>query len=196
MTVIGITGPSGAGKSTALGLLQEMGAYVIDCDAVYHALLETNGLMLEELNRRFPGVVRAGVLDRKALGAIVFHDSAALQDLSAITHGYVKLEVGRRLEIAAKEGRALAAVEAIALIESGVADLCTLVLGVIAPVDLRLQRLMEGEGLSLGYATARIQSQKPDSFFRKHCDYILENAAANPETFIEACTDLFRQIAV
>ena len=65
MKLIGITGGTGCGKSTALSVLGEMGALIIDGDRVYHELLQTSTEMLAEINDRFPGTVQDGVLDRR-----------------------------------------------------------------------------------------------------------------------------------
>ena len=85
MYIIGITGPTGAGKTTALRVLEEMGGKVIDCDAVYHRLLQTDGELLGRIEAAFPGVVQNYVLDRKALGSRVYADQAALKRLTDLT---------------------------------------------------------------------------------------------------------------
>ena len=72
MTVIGMTGPSGCGKTTALRELEKLGALALDCDAVYHELLESDADLIKALDSAFPGTVRDGGLDRGALGRIVF----------------------------------------------------------------------------------------------------------------------------
>ena len=99
MTIIGITGGTGAGKTTVLSVLADLGAGIIDCDAVYHRLLAEDAQMGEELRARFgPEVFGAGgALDRKALGRVVFDDPQALLDLNAITHRHVVAETERLL---------------------------------------------------------------------------------------------------
>ena len=89
MTVFGLTGGTGTGKTTALNTIRDLGGLVIDCDEVYHGLTQTSAEMLSGIEARFPGTVVNGVLQRKALGAVVFSDEAALKDLNAITHGFV-----------------------------------------------------------------------------------------------------------
>lgn len=84
MILIGITGPTGAGKTTLLREVEALGGAVIDCDAVYHELLEHDPILQHELERRF-GPLRGenGSIDRKRLGAIVFGDPEKLAQLNA-----------------------------------------------------------------------------------------------------------------
>ena len=98
MYVIGITGPTGAGKTTALRVLADMGGQVIDCDAVYHRLLESDGALLGRIEAAFPGVVKDWSLDRKALGARVYGDPEGLKRLTELTWPAVRREVERRLK--------------------------------------------------------------------------------------------------
>jgi len=194
MRVIGITGGSGAGKSTALGVLAEMGARIIDCDVVYHELIAAAGPILEELEARFPGVVVEGRLDRKALGRIVFGDADALEALNGITHRYVCAEVYARLAAYAEASVELVAIEAIALIESGIVERCDIVVGVLAPVEERVRRIVAREGIDPAYALARVESQKSDAFFREHCGYILENSYPDSTAFADECRSFFMGI--
>ena len=127
--------------------------------------------MLSAIEARFPGVVEEGRLNRKKLGAIVFSDEAALLDLNRITHGAVKQEVLRRLETAPR----LAAIDAIGLFEGGLAELCHVTVAVTAPEELRIQRLMERDGITEAYAASRIRAQHSNDWFRQRCDYTLEN---------------------
>ena len=170
--IIGITGGTGSGKTTLLNLIRDADGLVLDCDAIYHELLETDKVMLHAIEQRFPGTVENGSLNRKKLGAIVFADETALLDLNKITHSAVKTEVLRRLE----KKPQLAAIDAIGLIEGGLADLCDFTVAVTAPVEQRIARLMARDGISEDYARSRIAAQHEDAWFRQHCDFILENA--------------------
>ena len=76
--IFGITGGTGCGKTTALEALHSLGGVCLDCDAIYHDLLKTDKALLAAIEGRFPSVVKAGQLDRKALGSRVFADPAAL----------------------------------------------------------------------------------------------------------------------
>jgi tRNA threonylcarbamoyl adenosine modification protein (Sua5/YciO/YrdC/YwlC family)/dephospho-CoA kinase len=193
MTVIGITGGSGAGKTTAMRVLKALGAETIDCDEVYNGLL-TRDDMLSKLSERFPGAVSGEsgkrTLDKKALGAIVFRDEKALADLNAITHGCVGREVARLLREYERAGAKLAAVDAIALIESGRAEACDLTVAVTAPEKARVKRIMERDGISEEYARARVSAQKPEEFYRAGCDDTLINDGGDRE-FERRCREYF-----
>lgn len=195
MTVIGITGPSGAGKTTVLGVLEELGAAEIDCDALYHKLLREDAALLKGIRDRFGSSVfdSEGNLDRKALGRVVFHDPAALADLNKLTHAAILAALDGLLAQAEREGRPAAAIDAIALLESGAAARCAVTVAVTAPVDLRVRRLMAREGVSEDYARARVEAQQPDRFYEEHCDYVLHNDGA-PEDCRRQARDLFDTI--
>ena len=177
--IIGITGGTGCGKTTLLTEIEKLGGLVLDCDAIYHDLLRRDGELLSAIEGRFPGVVEDGQLNRKKLGALVFSEEQALLDLNAITHGAVKREVLCKLESRPK----LAAIDAIALFESGLAELCDTTVAVVAPTEDRVKRLMARDGIPEDYARSRIAAQREESWFRKKCDYILEN---------NGCLDSFR----
>ena len=185
--IIGITGGTGCGKTTLLKRLAEHGYTVLDCDAIYHELLKTDTKTLAAIEARFPGTVTEGILDRKKLGAVVFADPAALQELNAITHGAVKAEVLRLLECANN-----AAIDAIALFESGLASLCDLTVAVTAPEELRVARLVARDGISQEYALSRIRAQKAQEEFISLCDYSLHNDGTE-SAFQEKCLAFFRE---
>ena len=169
--IIGITGGTGCGKTTLLNLIADHGGLILDCDAIYHELLISDKEMLAAIEHRFPGVVENGALNRKKLGAIVFADENALQDLNRITHAAVKKEVLRRLEKSPK----LAAIDAIGLFEGGLAELCDVTVAITAPEEARVQRLMVRDNISENYARSRIRAQHREDWFRERCDHVLVN---------------------
>jgi len=188
MKILGITGGSGAGKTTLLNAVAALGGQVIDCDAVYHRLLATNTELLNEINEEFPGVVKGNVLDRKALGVIVFADAFKLEKLTAITHKYVEREVTKLIDAALLSSTVpLLAMDAIALIEVGLSERCDVVAAVVAPIDERVMRLMHREGISEEYALSRINAQKSDEWFIEHADVVLYNTRTESE-FAKTCS--------
>ena len=193
MTVVGITGGTGCGKTTALSVLRDMGARIIDCDAVYHELLSTDTAMLDEIQEHFPGTLTDGRLDRKALGRIVFNNDDRLAVLSRITHRYVGREVRRILREHAINGAALAAIDAIALIESGLADMCDITFAVTADREDRIRRIMARDGIDRAYAEMRINAQKPDAFFAQSCTHLLQNDMTERE-FADKCRKIFTEV--
>ena len=189
--IIGITGGTGCGKTTALNTIRDLGGIIIDCDAVYHVLIKTDRKLLAAIEDRFPGTVTEGALDRKKLGAIVFSDDQALLDLNRITHGAVKDKVQHILS----KGHKLAAIDAIELFDSGLAQLCDVTVAITAPLEDRIARLQARDGISREYAELRIRAQKDESYFRRHCGYVLENAGTQ-EDFREKCLAFFRKLTI
>lgn len=189
--IIGITGGTGSGKTTLLEELKKLGALVLDCDAIYHQLLATDPALLVAIEQRFPGTVENGMLQRKKLGAIVFSDETALQDLNRITHAAIHAEVLRQLETKP----ALAAIDAIGLFESGMDRLCDVTVAVTAPADVRVRRLMERDSISQAYAESRIAAQHPDSWFREKCGYVLENCGDKAD-FQRKCLAFLKELGI
>ncbi len=183
MIVIGITGPTGAGKTTVLNVLEEFGAEIVDCDALYHNMLETDESMLGELKIRFGEDVFGadGTLRRKALGDIVFGHPNALADLNAITHRHILRKLDGLIERAEREGRPAIALDAIALIESGLGERCDVTVAVTADDELRLRRIMAREGISEEYARKRLAAQKPSVWFEERCGHALRNDGSRAE---------------
>ena len=189
--IIGITGGTGSGKTTLLNLIRDLGGLILDCDAIYHELLQTDDAMLRAIEDRFPGVITDGILDRKKLGAIVFADAQALLDLNRITHTAVKNEVLRRLETKPE----LAAIDAIGLFEGGLAELCDVTVAVTAPHEDRVARLMARDGISEEYARSRIAAQHDDAWFRERCDATLENNG-ELDAFATKCVAFLRSFGI
>jgi L-threonylcarbamoyladenylate synthase len=178
--ILGITGGTGAGKSSALQAVRDLGGTVIDCDEVYHRILNDSEDFKNAINEKFPGVFTAeGQLNRKKLGQEVFAKRDRLDQLNVIVYRFLLPELEGLVEAA--DG--LCALDAINLFESGLDRLCDHTVAVTAPTELRVKRIMARDHITEGYARLRINAQKQDEYYRGKCDCELNNATDSPEEF-------------
>jgi dephospho-CoA kinase len=156
--VIGLTGNIATGKSTVACMLRDLGATVIDADRVAHDVMRAGTPVHRAVVATFgPQVLRPdGEIDRARLGAIVFSDPQALAQLEAIVHPAVLEEVARRIAAAPTP---LVVVEAIKLIESGMADAFDTLWVTTCSPEEQVQRLMADRGLSRQDAEQRVHAQ-------------------------------------
>ncbi len=177
MLIIGITGNIACGKSTVDAMLLTMGATeVIDADRTVHQLLRDDREVRAALLEAFGSTVFAadGLVDRAALGAIVFADPYALRTLEGITHPAVRKAIRARL--AALPEDALAVVDAVKLLEGDLAALTDRVWWITAQPEQQLERLMGGRGLSREAALARLNAQPKLEQFRDRVQVVIDNS--------------------
>ncbi len=182
--VIGITGNIGSGKSVVLERLKELGALVVDADKVAHAVIDPQGEAYRKVVETFgPGVLDAdGRIDRQFLGRIVFSAPAELAKLERIVHPAVRERL--RLVLASTPPDAVVAIEAIKLLESGLADeLCDEIWAVIAPPEVRAKRLMADRDMSKEEAWLRIEAQPPEEEKIARADVVIDNSGTLEETY-------------
>ncbi len=156
---IGLTGGIASGKSVVAGLLAGLGAVIIDADVLAREAVAPGTPGLAAVKARFgPAVLGAeGVLDRAALGEVVFADPAARADLEAIIHPEVRR---RAAELEAAAGADAVVVHDIPLlVETGQARVFDLVVVVDADPETQLSRLMMRNGLTREQAQARLAAQ-------------------------------------
>jgi dephospho-CoA kinase len=158
---IGLTGPIGCGKSTVAGWLAQRDDVVsVDADDLAREVLAPGTAEVEAVFERFGDGVRgaSGTLDRAALGRIVFSDPAALRALEAIVHPAVRPRILDAIDAAERRGVRAVVVEAIKLVEGGLADLCDEVWLVTCEPAVQRARLIE-RGADGADADARIAAQ-------------------------------------
>jgi dephospho-CoA kinase len=158
---IGITGPIGCGKSTIARWLGERNdVVVVDADRVARDVLDPGEPALDAVIARFGGefLRETGELDRAALGRVVFADPAALRDLEDIVHPAVRPRILATIAEADASGASAVIVEAIKLVEGGLASVCDEVWLVTCEPDAQRARLVE-RGMPDGDAVARIAAQ-------------------------------------
>ncbi|HEY4188859.1 MAG TPA: dephospho-CoA kinase [Candidatus Limnocylindrales bacterium] len=157
---IGITGPIGCGKSQVARWLGELGAAVVDADAVARQVTAPGEPAHDAVLARFGDAVRApdGTLDRAALARIVFADPAALRDLEAIVHPAVRPRILAAIAAADAGGAPAVVIEAIKLVEGGLAALCDEVWLVTCDAAAQRERLL-ARGTTVDDADRRIAAQ-------------------------------------
>ena len=179
--IIGLTGNIGTGKSTVAGMLAELGAEVIDADKVAHGVMQVGTPAHTAVVETFGAGVLApgGEIDRKRLGAIVFADPAALARLEAIAHPATIEAVQRRVE---NTTASVVVVEAIKLIEAGMADAYNSVWVTVCRQEQQIRRIMDARGLSQAEAELRVRAQPPQEHKIAHADVVIDNSYSLSQT--------------
>lgn len=179
MLTIGLTGPSGAGKGTASKAWRELGAFVLDCDAMYHEMLRTDEALRSALRGTFPDAAdETGGVDRRALAGIVFADPEKLKTLNTIAFAHITRAIDDILCREAAKGTACAVLDAPTLFEAGAERFCDVIVAVTAPEAVRAARIAARDNLPMDAVYARIRNQHDEQFFREKCDFVLENAGS------------------
>lgn len=185
MMVFGITGGTGAGKSSVSEFFRHNGIYVIDADLTARAVVEPGTDALKELRNRFGDRIidKDGSLKRHELAEIVFSDKQQLNALNSITHKYIHKEIESELQRVKPE---IAAIDAAALIGSGIDKMCAFIVSVIADESVRLKRIIERDAISEQNARNRLNAQPSAEFYIKHSKYIIHNNGTRRELEKEA----------
>jgi dephospho-CoA kinase len=174
---VGLTGGAGAGKSTVAARLRELGAVVIDADALAREVLEPGSEGLREVVAAFgDGVLQPdGSLDRAALAAVVFADPEQRRRLEAITHPKIAARTSELLAAAASD--AVVVHDVPLLVEKAMAPAYDLVVVVDAPEEQRVERLVR-RGLAEADARARIAAQATRAERKDVADVWLDNGGS------------------
>lgn len=183
MRLVGLTGGIGSGKSTVSEMFRALGASVIDADQVAREVVRPGEPGLEEVARRFPGVLDArGELDRAALAARIFADPAERLALNAILHPRIQAEVQRRTKALEAAGVQRVLYDAALLIENGLHHAMDAVILIWVPIELQRSRLMARDGLTEAQAEARIAAQAPLDAKRAVATWVVYNAGTREQT--------------
>ena len=200
--LIGLTGNIACGKSTVLDMLRERGAQVLDADRVTHELQAPGQPVYHAIVAEFgPGILSApaGPIDRRALGAIVFADPAALRRLEQIVHPAVRERIMSWLDSMGDGGQAqrrgelrmgvgksqppsVAVIDAIKLLEGGWKQICDAIWVVTCPPEQQLARLISTRGMREDEARARIAAQPPQADKVAQADVVIDNSGPLEET--------------
>jgi dephospho-CoA kinase len=170
---VGLTGGIGAGKSAVAAILGELGAFIVDTDAVAREVVAPQSDGLLAVGRVWPQVVRNGVLDRAALADIVFNDADTRDRLNALLHPHIRRIA---LERERRAGRGQPVVHVVPLLfETGYDRLVDISVVVVAPLERRIARVVERDRSDEGRVRARMEAQLDPDVARRRADFVIEN---------------------
>jgi dephospho-CoA kinase len=173
---VGLTGGVASGKSSVAGMLRDLGAVVIDADAIAREVVEPGTSGLDEVVAAFGREVLTaeGGLDRARMGAIVFADPEKRAQLEAIVHPRVRARAAE-IEASAPAG-ALVVHDIPLLVETGQASSFDAVVVVDLPVELQVERAARDRGWSEDEARSRIAAQAGRDERRAVATYVVDNS--------------------
>lgn len=183
MVVLGLTGSIGMGKSTVAGMLRRLQVPVHDADAAVHRLLARGGGAVAKVAAAFPDALKAGAIDRPALGRIVFGDPAALARLERILHPLVRKEEARFLAAQRRAGEAIVALDIPLLYETGGEKRCDAVIVVTAPRRVQRGRVLGRRGMTAAKLAGIEARQLSDAEKRRRADYLVPTGLGKRESF-------------
>lgn len=182
MKIIGLAGSSGSGKGYVSRAFSKFDVPAIDTDLVYRETTTKKGSKcLEELVLEFGNAIlgQNGCLNRKALADIVFEgegSKARLEKLNQIAHKYIKIDTERIISEYEKEGKKAVIIDAPVLFESGFDKMCDFTISVIAPYEMKLERIISRDKITKEKAEARLENQLSDDELIKLSTYQIDNS--------------------
>ncbi len=171
--IIGLTGGIGSGKSVVAKVFATMGIPVFNADDEAKRIMQTSPVLKEKLIQQFgSSIYNEFGLQKEKLASIVFNDPVQLQLLNAIVHP-VTIQAAK--DWAAKQQSPYVIKEAALIFESGSAEGLFKVIGVTAPLSLRIHRVMQRDGISKDQVEARMRNQIADTIKMRLCDFVIHN---------------------
>lgn len=176
MLKIGITGSIGAGKSTVAGIFKVLGVPVFDADAIAKSILNSDPALREQIIATFGSeTYKNGLLDRKYLATLVFNNPDQLAKLNALVHPATIKAADTWAKHWEKQGSPYIVKEAALLFEAGTNVGLDFIIGVTAPEDLRITRVMARDHVTREEVLKRMQHQLDDTKKMERCDIVIDN---------------------
>ena len=174
---IGLTGQTGAGKSTISKFAEKMDCKIINADKVAREVMKKNSECLKRLAEIFGSDIINidGSLNRKLLAQRAFSSRENTNILNGITHPAIISKVKEYIDMYSKES-GMIIFDAPQLFESGGNEMCDKIIAVIAPADVRVQRIISRDGISEQEALLRIHAQHDEDFYISKSDYIIDGS--------------------
>ncbi len=173
MLLVGLTGSIGMGKSTAAASIARMGVPVYDADAEVHKLLAPKGAAVPFVTQHFPQVVQQGVVDRKALGQIVFHNTAQREALEQHLYAHLRRRERAWLLQQYRAQHKIVVLDVPLLFEKNRAADVDVVAVVSAPAKVQRQRVLARPDMTAEKFAAILALQMPDAEKRKRANFII-----------------------
>ncbi len=175
--IIGLTGQTGAGKGTVARILCDKGMSLIDCDKVSREVVEKGSETLLKLTDAFSDQIlnADGTLNRGVLAQRAFVDPQTVRLLNSITHPAIIERIKEKVLQFSESGAKYIVVDAPTLIESGAADMCDVIVAVVADEDIRLERIVNRDGIDITSAKRRMSVQPKVDFYTDNADYTIYN---------------------
>jgi dephospho-CoA kinase len=175
--IIGLTGPTGAGKSTVAKEFKKLGCAVIDADSVARIAV-TKEKCLSELKSEFGNdiVGKDGILNRRLLAQRAFSSEKSSMRLNEITHPVIVKLVSKQIDYYKNSDAKAIIIDAALLFESGADAICDTVIAVTAPLDIRIQRIINRDSITPEFAKARIGAQHENSYYTQKSQYCFEGS--------------------
>lgn len=176
MKIIGLVGTSGSGKTTICNILKkEENITIIDADKIAKKLSKKGSLYFKSIVECFGTYIvdETGELNRSELAQIIFEDEQKREELNKLTFIYVVDEIKKMISLSST--KEIIIIDAPLLFESKLNQICDFVIGVIAPNDIKLQRIMSRDGITEDKAIKRLNIQKDNEYIKENSDFIIEN---------------------
>lgn len=178
MLKVGITGGIGSGKSTVCQVFETLDIPVFYADAAARWLMEHDEVLIHDIKQLFSDAAyKNGLLDRQYIASIVFSDPQKLQQLNALTHPATFRYAEKWI---AKQNAPYILKEAAILFESGSHKDMDAIIGVYAPIELRIKRVLHRDNTSEEKVRERIAQQMDEDEKMKLCNYIITNDEVHP----------------
>ncbi len=177
MKIIGLTGKTGSGKSTVAKKLSALGFGVVDADIIARKVVEKGSPLLTALAEAFGKEIinPDGTLNRKELSKRGFATKNDTEKMNSIMHPMITEYMEREIQRLHSDGFDKIIIDAAALFESGFDKRCDVIVVVDAPYDIRMQRILKRDNMTVEAARLRMDAQKSDEYYTDKADIIIKN---------------------
>ena len=186
--IVGVTGQTGAGKSTLAKILSKSGIPIIDADIEAKEVLKKDKSLIPLLKKEFGSDITNsnGILNRKLLASRAFTSDQNTKKLNDIMFPSILSEIKNKIEFLKKSKVNIIAIDAPLLFESGLNNICNIIISVTAGYATRLDRIIKRDNITIDLARKRISVQKSEKYYKDRSDVILNGELSLDEFKHEA----------